>query len=91
MYSISRRLIGFARFHVAARVEVVAVRPTSVAGVLSRPWWVGLGVVLATAIAILGIFLAAGGATSYSNTGPCSAQGNGNTVNCSGASSGTGS
>jgi hypothetical protein len=45
-----------------------------------------LGVVLATAFAALGYFLAAGGSTSYSNTGPCSAQGSGNTVNCSTAS-----
>ncbi len=64
-------------------VKSPAKRRTSVANVLSRPWWVGLGVVLATAVALLGYFLVAGGSTSYSNTGPCSAQGNGNTVNCS--------
>lgn len=52
-----------------------AKRRTSVADILSRQWWVGLGVLLATAVAVLGYLFAARGTTSYSNTGPCSAQG----------------
>jgi hypothetical protein len=57
---------------------------------LSRPWWLGLGVVLATLMALLIYFLGSGGSLSYANNGSCVAQGNGNTVTCRGPSAGTG-
>jgi hypothetical protein len=56
---------------------------------LSRPWWVGVGVILAAALTAVGFFLTSGDSTSYSNHGGnCVAQGNNNTVNCSSAGSG---
>jgi hypothetical protein len=54
----------------------------SPADILSRPWWVGLGVVLTFVVALVSIFLISGGTSNYSNNGPCVAQGNNNTVNC---------
>lgn len=58
---------------------------------LSRPWWVGLGVLLATAVALVSIFLTSGGSPSYYNHGGnCVAQGNNNTVNCPSTGSGAG-
>ncbi len=57
---------------------------------LSWPWWAGLGVILATAVALMGYFLASGGSATYSNHGNCVAQGNGNTVNCPSTDSGPG-
>lgn len=60
----------------------------------SRPWWVGVGVVLATIVAIVGYLLASGGSSVNSevNTvhGSCNAAGNNNTINCPNSSSGTG-
>lgn len=61
-----------------------------IADLLSRKWWQGLGVLLATAVALLIYFLSSGSSSSYSNTGNCIAQGSGNTVTCSGAGSGAG-
>jgi len=56
---------------------------------LSRPWWAGLGVILAAALAVLALLLTSGGSTGYSNRdGNCVAQGNNNTVNCPSTSSG---
>jgi hypothetical protein len=60
------------------------------ANLLSRPWWVGLGVVLATAVALMAYFLSSGGSQSNSVHGNCNAQGNGNTVTCSSTSPGVG-
>jgi hypothetical protein len=57
---------------------------------LSRPWWAGLGVILATAVALAGIFLTSNSSPSYSNNGSCVAQGNNNTVSCPSAGSGAG-
>jgi hypothetical protein len=65
-------------------------RPGGLGGWLSRPWWVGLGVLLATAVALVSIFLASGGSPSYSNYGNCVAQGNHDTVNCPSTTSGAG-
>jgi hypothetical protein len=60
---------------------------------LSRPWWVGLGVVLATAVAVVGYFLAAGGSPATPGVttvhGNCNAVGSGNTVTCASPVSGT--
>lgn len=56
---------------------------------LSRPWWVGVGVILAAVLTVAGFFLTSGGSTSYSNHGGnCVAQGNNNTVNCPSTGSG---
>jgi hypothetical protein len=54
---------------------------------LSRPWWIGVGVILATAVALVGYLLASGGSSSTSvvkNTvdGNCSIAGNNNTQIC---------
>jgi hypothetical protein len=50
---------------------------------LSQPWWVGLGVLLATAVALAGVLLTSGGSPSYSIRGNCVAQGSNNKVTCS--------
>jgi hypothetical protein len=59
---------------------------------LSQPWWVGAGVILATAVALAGYFLASGGSSSTSQNitvhGSCNAAGNGNTVTCTQSNSG---
>jgi hypothetical protein len=61
------------------------------ANMLSRPWWVGLGVVLATAVALMVYFLGPGGGSpSNSVNGNCNAQGNGNKVTCTNTGSGVG-
>jgi hypothetical protein len=66
------------------------IRPRGswLAEILRRPWWAGLGVILATAVALFGYFMTASGPPSYSNNGTCNAQGTGNTVTCSGPSPG---
>lgn len=60
----------------------------------SRQWWVGVGVVLATIVAIVGYLLASGEPSTSSevNTvhGSCNAAGNNNTINCPNSTSGTG-
>lgn len=53
---------------------------TGLRGWLSRPWWAGVGVILAAALALLGYFMASG--SSASIHGSCNALGNNNTVNC---------
>jgi hypothetical protein len=53
---------------------------------LSARWWTGIGVILATAVALLGIFWASSHSAGYTITGNCNAQGANNTVNCASAS-----
>jgi hypothetical protein len=60
------------------------------AKLLSRPWWLGLGVVLASLITLTIYFLTSGGSSSFANNGNCNAQGSGNTVSCSGPGPGGG-
>jgi hypothetical protein len=56
---------------------------------LGRPWWTGLGVIVATAVALIGYFLASGSSPTYSNRGGnCVAQGTNNVINCPGVRSG---
>jgi hypothetical protein len=79
------------RSTVGGGVAVGSVRsPLGFWGWLSRPWWIGLGVIIATVIALVSIFLTSGGTSGYSNTGNCVAQGNNNTVNCPSSDSGVG-
>lgn len=54
---------------------------------LSAPWWAGVGVILATALALLGIFWPSSPSSSNTITGNCNAQGTHNTVNCTGSTS----
>ena len=51
---------------------------------LSRPWWLGLGVILAAAVALIIYFLSVGTQGDYYNNGNCNAQGSGNIVKCTG-------
>lgn len=71
-------------------MSVVPTRsPSGVGRWLSRPWWVGLGVIFATAVALATIFVTSGSSPSYTNHGGnCVAQGNNNTVNCPSTGSG---
>lgn len=57
---------------------------------LSQPWWAGLGVILATAVALAIYFLGSDGSSSYSDHGNCNAQGNGNRVTCTSTGPGAG-
>jgi hypothetical protein len=51
---------------------------------------VGLGVILATAVALMGYFFASGNSSNYNNQGNCVAQGSNNTVTCASTGSGSG-
>ena len=64
--------------------------PKGLSGWLSKGWWVGVGVVLATAVALLGILHSSGSSSTYSNRGDCNAQGANNVVSCSGSASKSG-
>ena len=64
--------------------------PKGLSGWLSKGWWVGVGVVLATAVALLGILHSSGSSPTYSTRGDCNAQGTNNVVSCSGGTSKSG-
>jgi hypothetical protein len=60
---------------------------TRLAAQLAWPGWLGLGVIVATAVAFTIYFLSSGGSSTSSINGNCDAQGSGNMVHCTGTGS----